>query len=463
MSLQQKLNKLKKSELVHLIIELFGRYKDIDQIIANHTGNISTKDTTLQTILQQQLLHIGEDSSFIDYHLSSNYAASLLNLLMDINTLLREQSPEQALQATESFVLLHESVLKRADDSNGELSQVFRESVDQWLDIAEEVRNINPQPKNWLEKILGYFESNDYGVFDDIIRNSNLLLTEDELAQLAQRFEAQAKKAQRAGKDKGYNRAAANAIMGMQSVAEAKGDINLFEKYFLLTNPKPNALQLKELVTYAISIENFNRAEYWLGQNEWQEDLFEFKNLRNKLLKAQGNVKQLKKNLADDFYQNPNELSLEDFWQVATKTEQDALYKKMPNLVKDMRNVDDAIAMAFFVKHNDLAENLLLEHGEKLTELYYATFLNWLERLDKTKHPLACVVCYRCLLSNLLNRGYAKAYHHGADYFHMLLTLDRTVEDYKNLEDAQSYILSLQEKHWRKSSFWRHANYPNKP
>lgn len=466
MSIQQTLKKLNKSDLVQLVAELHGRYDDIDQIIERYTALTSIAEDGLYTVIQRQLQQVAKDSSFIDYYDSGSYSARLQCLLMDIDTLLREQAPEQALQATEEFIWLHESVLERADDSNGELGDVFRVAVDQWLDIATEVRSLNPQSQNWVDKVMSFFDGNDYGVLDDIIRNSSALLSDDELTQLAWRFEAQAKQAldkQRKAKDPGYNQEAAHATIGMRSVAEAKGDMALFEKAYLLTSPNPNTLQLERIVAFAIAIKDFNRAVYWLEKPQWQEDPSRFKSLRNHLLAAQGNTKKLKQHLAEDFYQNPNEVALESYWEVANKTEKKLLYKQMPELVKNARDADSAISMALIGQHSDLAENLLVEHGSTLTELYYGIFLHWLEQLDEKSHPLACIVCYRCLLTNLLDRGYAKAYHHGADYFHKLLKLDKKVSDYKNLEDAQSFIRRLQEQHWRKRSFWQQADYPNKP
>ena len=466
MSIQQTLKKLSKSDLVQMLTELHGRHDDIDQIIARRTALGSATEKTLYTVIQRQLQHVAKDSSFIDYYGSGNYANHLYCLLTDINTLLREYSPDQALEATEEFIWLHESIFERADDSNGELGGVFREAVDQWLDIAAEVRSLNPQAQNWLDKVLAFFKGNDYGVLDNIIRNSSALLSDDELTQLACRFEAQAKQAldtQHKAKGKGYNSEAAHAAIGMQSVAEAKGDMALFEKAYLLISANPNTLQLAQIVAFAVAIQDFHRAAYWLEQPAWKEDPSRFKSLRNHLLTAQGNTKQLKKYLAEDFHENPSAFSLESYWEVADKTEQKTLRNQMPELVKEVRNPDTAITMALIVKHNDLAESLLLEYGTQLTELYYVTFLRWLEQLDEKNHPLACIVCYRCLLTNLLDRGYAKAYHHGADYFHKLLKLDEKIGDYKKLLDAQAYIRSLQEKHWRKRSFWQQADYPSKP
>ncbi|MBK8973885.1 MAG: hypothetical protein IPM37_21925 [Hahellaceae bacterium] len=49
-----------------------------------------------------------------------------------------------------------------------------------------------------------------------------------------------------------------------------------------------------------------------------------------------------------------------------------------------------------------------------------------------------------------------------ADYFHALLKLDKKKPDYQGLDDAQAFIRQLQQKHWRKHSFWTQADYPSK-
>lgn len=466
MTIQRALKKLNKSDLLQLVKDIYGRYDDIDQTIERYTAKTSATKNTLFRVIESQLQEIAKDTTFIDYYESGNYAARLQCLLMNIDTLLREQEPEHALQATENFIWLHESVLERADDSSGELGELFRDAVDQWLYIATDVRSLNPQLQNWVDKVLAFYEGNDYGVLDNIISHSGKLLLDDELTQLAWRFESEAQKAldkQRKSKDTGYNKDAAHATLVLRSIAKAKGDVALFENSYLLARPKLNTLQIEQIVEFTLATKNFDRAEYWLAQPEWREDPSRFKALRNRLFKAQGKTKQLKSHLAKDVYDRPNEISLQSYWEVANKTEQKALVKKMPELAKAAPDPDDAISMALIVQHFDLASELLIEHGDQLTELYYGTFLRWLNILNENTHPLSCIVCYRCLLSNLLDRGYAKAYHHGADYFHTLLKLDKSITDYKNLQNAQSYIRDLQEKHGRKRSFWQQANYPNKP
>ncbi|WP_428243888.1 DUF6880 family protein [Gynuella sp.] len=465
MSIEAELKKLNKTKLVFLVDQLYGIYGDIDEIIERHLAAAAEGHDrdSLASAIQQQLTQFREDSAFFDVYSSKGYTTYLQSLLADIDNLLRPQDPQQALQATEQFLWLHSTALESVDDSDGEVGDVFREAVSQWLKIACEVRSRQADAENWTEKLLSFFNANDYGVLDDVIRDSSDLLTTNELTQLAWRFETDLKKALKTNGQKGYNFKAAHASIGMRSVAEALSNMELYEKSCLLFSPHPNTQQLQEVVAFALAIGEFDRAWYWLNKPIWKDDPLRFKKLRNSLLALQGDKKTLKKNLAEDFQQNPNALTLQDYWKVANKTERKALYQQMPKWTESAHALHDAVSMAFIVGHHDLAEKLLLKNKQALTDCYYGLHLNWLEQLDEKKHPLGCIACYRCLLNDVLQQGRSKAYRHAADYFQKLLILDKHISNYKNLDDAQSYIHRLQAAHWRKRSFWELAGYPNKP
>lgn len=463
MSMLKQLKQLSKPALVNLIDELYGIYGDIDEIIERHVSAAENSGASLNSTITRQLKQIKSEKKFIDYYSSGEFSIRLESILLDINTLLREQDLKQALQATEQLLWLSESVLERADDSNGSIGEVFSDAVDQWLDIAAELRSLEPDAENWVEKVLQIFDNNDYGVFDNIIRHSDLLLLPEELIQLAWRFEAEAKKAlQTPAKKNEYNSQAAHACIALRSVAEAKGDMELFEKSYLLSSPTPNSLQIEQIVQFALAVSDFERARYWLAQPQMQTDKVRSRALRTRLLELQGDSRELKKYLAQEFAEHPSDSTLEAYWEVANATDRKALYKQVAQLATAASFPEQAVAMLLRVDNKDLAEKLLLDHWPALSNLYYSTFLYWLERFDESSHPLACVICYRYLLNDLLDRGYSKAYRYGANYFHTLLKLDKQIKDYRHLENAQAYIESLQAKHGRKRSFWDLTKFPNK-
>lgn len=464
MNIRSSANKLSKSALTSLVVNLYGIYGDIDEIIEHHLAAAEYSDQPLADMLHRQIEQLQREDEFIGYHSSYAFSCRLQSLLLDINTLLREQDTEQALRLTEAFLLLVDSIFKRCDDSDGDIGELFREAVDQWLDIAAELRATQADSIDWVEKVLCFFDNNDYGCFDNVIANSRNLLTEDELKQLAWRFENQARKAlDEPSDDQGYNFEVAHACIGICSVAEALDDMALYEKSVLITSPQPNTLQIAGIIQFALEIKKLERAEYWLKQPEWQQDKTRQKTLQNELLKLQGNVQQLKQNLLDDFINTPNDFTLSNYWKFADEQERQAIQSKVATLAKASNNVQEAISMLLMVGNMDQAAHTVITHASQLDELYYGTLLNWVELFENNQQALATIVCYRALLSDLLNRGYSKAYHHGAHYFHQLLELDRHIDDYQELMDAQAFIKLIQKNHWRKRSFWAEANYPNKP
>lgn len=126
-------------------------------------------------------------------------------------------------------------------------------------------------------------------------------------------------------------------------------------------------------------------------------------------------------------------------------------------------HLGDAVDMLILIDNPVLAALVLHKRYTEIEGYFYGTIVQWAHYFEQNNEVLAAIICYRNLLTDLLDRGYSKAYHHGAAYFHKLILLDKWVDDYKGLENATAFIKSIQSKHWRKRSFWEQANYPNKP
>lgn len=466
MNIKASAKKLNKSALIDLLDKAYGIDKNVDDIIKRYllAHGEETKGS-LTTILSKQIAEFASDNEFIDYHNSHPFSCRLDSLLIDIGGLLRSESLPQALQLTEQFVALTPSIMERCDDSNGEIGGILGEAVEQWLDIASELRVQNPDACNWVEKVLSFFENNDYGCFDDVIGNSRTLLKRGELKALAQDFEKKAHHAlDNPKKESIYNSDASQACIGLASVAKALDNIELFEKSILIINPQPNTLQLDRIIKFSLKVNELARADYWLQQPQWQDNPLLQSRLRNELLKQQGNTVQLKQNLLDRFLQAPSQFTLTEYLEFANKQEYSAIKQKVEELAQSLQNPEDAIEILLVIENTPLAAKLTITHAKSLSTIFYNTLLQWAEHFEAKKQTLAAIACYRALLTDLLDRGYAKAYHHGARYFHKLLALDKQLVDgYLQLDDAQSYIRQIQDKHWRKRSFWSQADYPNKP
>jgi hypothetical protein len=476
MSVTDELQKLDRAALIRLLERVYGIYGDIDEIIESHVAaGEPASESGVTASLEQRIAQLAAEQDFVGLRASYAFSTRLRNLLEDIDVLLCEQNPLEALRLMDEFLQLVEPVLARVDDSGGDVGEVFREAVDQWLNIAAQVRALQPDHLDWVARVQYYFDNNDYGCLDNVIGHSRQLLTTSELQQLAQQFEAQAVAALQPATSvsdgsaggSSYSFTAARACIGLASVGEALGDIAIYEKSTLLTSPEPNALQMARLVSYAISIGAYERAEYWLAKPGWDAHRSRHRDLSRKLLLAQGKTDELKRALQRDFEQEPSMDTLYPYWEQATGPERQRIAEQVDKLAAQRAKTGaqprESINLLLYVDHGDFAAQQLVAQPACVEGMYYVHLLRWAETFEQRSCALAAAICYRGLLTDLLERGYAKAYRHGARYFHKLLALDKRIQNYNGLSDAQQFIREIQEVHWRKRSFWAEADYPNKP
>lgn len=465
--IESALQNLDRAAMAHLLERIYGIHRDIDEIIESHIKSAdfeSEGGNSVAASLTRRIEQIASEDEFVGYRQSYAFAGRLRSLLEDIDTLMREREATAALELTEQFLQLIEPVMNRVDDSGGDLGEVFRQAVDQWLDTAAQVRTTSLDHLSWVENILYFFDHNDYGCLDNIISHSRKLLSVEELRQLAWRFEKNARKALQTGQssESGYNRAAFHACLGLRSVAEALDDMGLYEKSILITSPEPNHLQLERIVRFALEIQELERADHWLLHPNWQKDPIGQSGLRAELLQQRGAIDELEDHFLRAFLDRPSETTLRHYWEFAGEQEREGIKGKAETTARDCDDPLDAIGMLLTLGNTALAAETAIERADKLPARLYSTMQQWAARFEAAGQPLAAAVCYRALLTDLLERGYRKAYHHGARYFHKLIGLDGHIDDYRSLADGEAFIRRLQQQHWRKRAFWAEAGYPSK-
>jgi hypothetical protein len=477
MNTDSALDNLSHAAAIALLKRLYGVNDDIDGIIENHleaADDVEIEGDGLYQSLQRQLKQIEAEDSYIGYYEVAGFSCRLQSLLIDIDTLMREQNPAKALDLLDKFLHMVEPIMERVDDSNGDIGSVFSEAVDQWLDTATEVRASNPDYLDWVKVVKDFFDNNEYGCLDDLMPNCHEFLSEEELRQMAEGFEQQARAALRvvpikskANGRSSYNSEVAHACIGLRSVGYALRDMSLVELATLLTSPEPNALQMEDLVKYAITMGNYQRAEYWLKQPGWENQCYRHRDLSCLLLKAQGKTKELKQALKHYYEEDPCLSTMQAYWEVCNVSERKRLRGQVEKRIAQQAisdgQAEEIIALLLFVGSTEMAGEILLTHAAAVVKVIWPTLTEWVAIFEENQQLLPTIICYRGLLNDILQRGNAKAYHHAARYFHKLLELDKSVQSYQNLDDSAAYIRQVQQQHWRKRSFWAEADYPNKP
>jgi hypothetical protein len=238
--------------------------------------------------------------------------------------------------------------------------------------------------------------------------------------------------------------------------------MTLYEKSTLIRRPAPNYLQLAAIIRFALSIKEYDRARYWLAQDVWREHPDEHTRLNNELLRLQGDTEGLKANLFYAFMEQAYTHCLKEYWELANDAEKAEQHPTIVALAQQSDDLVMAVESLLTIDEISAAAKCISRTEKPLDQVFYAYLTNWAACFEQSHEGLAAILCYRALLSDILDSGRSKAYRHAARYFRRLLQLDKQQADYGEHGDAQQYIGQLQQKHWRKRAFWSQADYPNK-
>lgn len=248
-----KLNQLNKDELVAFIARLQGVSAAIDQRIALLVTKPFVSDR--MRLLQNRVQSLKGDQSFISYLDCGSFESELAELVTVIAELLQQRSDAEAVfMLVDGLMQSNVNVIERVEESFF-VCDLYQQTAVLWLKAASQLRELEQIPKDahtaydWPQRVLAKLTENEYGVWDHLLENSALLLTVDELTQLALYFEntiLAAQKNSTQGKSCNHvvdNFGTRHAALGLEGIAIALKDPELLEKSMLLRNPEPNEVQ----------------------------------------------------------------------------------------------------------------------------------------------------------------------------------------------------------------------------
>src|SRR5689334_15680838 len=129
-TLKEKLTKLSPEKLAAFLeheATINPEFMESVERLAHH----DSPDKILNSILNE-IKPIGRAQKFIDWRESAKFSQTLARVIYNIETLLLSSYPEEALKALDAFLKISPKVIKRADDSRGEVGSQFRYAMDVW-------------------------------------------------------------------------------------------------------------------------------------------------------------------------------------------------------------------------------------------------------------------------------------------------------------------------------------------
>lgn len=448
--LQQKLFEMDPAVLQNFVLDLYQRFPELSDAI--ETLVLFNDPFALKKAIAKRIQSLKRGRKFIDWRASGGFARDLDSIMTDIESGLLYASPEHAFVLMDKFLATADAVMNRVDDSSGEIGGIYQSAVLLWLTAAKAWGD----PKvDWLERVYQLDQSNDYGVLDPVLPNSHILLGQDQLQQLADRYEAEYHQADKnKDPDDNYNWDARKACVALGCVAEALTDPDLYEHSVLIDSPDPNDLQKKSIVTMYIKFNQLDGALRWLS-TDW-ESRFEQDRLRQleQVYELSGDKDQLRDIRKKMYQQNGSYSSLERYLETLNKDEQIAARRTAISQAEQGGNIITCADMLLQLDEAERAQQLIVLRHHELEECYYAHLTTLVKAFEQAGCQLAATACYRALLLDILNRGYSKAYTHAARYFKKLDSMAGEISDFEPLIEHITFLNQLETDHGRKRSFW---------
>ena len=448
--LKKKLTDVGAETLRDFILDIYIRYPEMSDKIEALT--LADDPVVLASVLRKRIASLKRGRRFIDYRASFDFARGLEEFLDDIESGLLEHSPEHAFDLVDRFLATAESVLNRVDDSGGAVGEVYRQAVLLWLMAAKGWRDANV---DWLERIYQLYQQNDYGVLDPLLPNVHLLLTPDQLKQLAWRYENALRKALKSPEQEDkINLVALHSGVALGQIAEALRDPALYERSVLIHSPQPNNLQMKSICEKYLQYEQPESAMPYLNQ-AW-ESRFEHDRLEllDKVCVQMGDRKQLKV-IRSRLFQS--EQSYASFTRYLEALDEDEKEEACSSAIEQAEQGGDILRSADLLLNlgqTERAQVLVLARHQELAECFYDGLLRLAKAFEKADCNLAATACYRALLLDILAQARNKAYGHGVRYFKKLEALAKRIKVFKPLPTHHAYLEQLHSAHGRKKSFW---------
>ncbi|MEE4216718.1 MAG: hypothetical protein V2I48_03860 [Xanthomonadales bacterium] len=448
--LKQKLAEIDAATLRGFILDLYLHYPELSD--RTEALLLHNDPAALAKALGKRIQSLRRGRKFIDYRASFELSRELDALLADIESGLLTTSPKHAFELVDRFLATAESVLNRVDDSGGAVGAVYRQAVLLWLTAAKAWQEAKV---DWLERVYQLYQQNDYGVLDPLLPSAHLLLTQDQLKQLAWRYENELRGALKVSEEEGERSfAALRGGVALGSIADALRDPGLYERSVLMHSPQPNKLQVKAICEKFLQYEQPEAAMPYLNQ-AW-ESRFEHDRLEllNKVYAQTGDWQQLKQVRYRLFQHRQSHASFQHYLEVLDEDEKESACNEAIKNAEQGSSLLNSAGLLLNLGRPDRAQAMVLVRQHELADCFYDGLLRLAKAFEQADCNLAATACYRALLLDILTQVRSKAYGHAARYFKKLEVLAGQIKAFKPLPEHHAFLQQLQSVHGRKRSFW---------
>ncbi len=412
--------------------------KQIDIILAGTAGD----SKRIISMIKKEISALKKSTRFIDYYESNHFANRLDKLRLHIMNDLMSASPIHAAELMTNFINLHESILNRVDDSNGEISGIF---VFACSDLGKIHEHIPCKIEEVVDLVFSKFMTNEFGILDNIIHDFKSVLKPEGLKILQNKIENALN-----------TRNSTEVKLGLEAIADCQKDVDAFIRACSFTG-KPSVHDHLEIARRLIDAWRSEEALTWLAvmdlpsNHHWQEDRIK---LKIQALELSGKYEEAQNERISWF---EDSLSSGVYGQILNyaKGEFKEDFKKK-SIAKAFNHFHPHSGLSFLTniqEFDEVAKFVRLRIGELSGREYHT--LRPVANLLRDIDPLAATLVYRKLIEPILKEAKSKYYNYASKDLLMCEVLSAKIKDWHNFQDHESYYKLLEEKNKRKLSFWK--------
>ena len=422
--------------------------------------------------VRKRFAALRRSTSFVDWRGRHKLVQDLEAHLSMIVDKVAPEDPETAFDLFWALLDLAPSIHERADDSHGNIGDVFRDAMAEFQEIGPRAAS---DSHALAERIFAALMDNDYGQFDGLIDVLGETLGEEGLERLkalALADEDTPLPEDEDSEEIGYltgpaglerRRAVAADMtqlridMILRDIADQQGDVDAYMGRY-----RPDQLRMPQIAAEV--------AQRLLGAGRSQEAFeivaaaraaagdrglgtYELDQVYLACLVALGRVDEAQAFRWANFERtlDPHHLrdflkELPDFEDIEAEERAKAVALAFPNM---------HAALTFLIEWPDhaLAAKLVESRFEELDGDAYYVLTPAAEALDG-HHPLAATLARRAMILFTLTEARSTRYKHAARHLLECEAADRTIDDYGEHPDHATFVDALRQRHGRKQGFW---------
>ena len=447
---KEKLKSLGVDRLSDLLFEI----ADKDEAVEKRLLIATASDAERLAKVRAQISGLKRTKKFYDWRSIRRLSEKIEILIEAIGQL--EVPAKKGFQLVVSFYETDNAVYGNCDDSSGVIGDLYK------FDAGNLLTQFGSQcdDKPWLaEQVFRLSQSNDYGVRDGILTAACEFLPESETRKLIDRFcELGAELDQRGDAGDQWNRPSRRYWAAAEDLAAGIGDGPLYEmaKKEAWGQADFNAAAWNDIAGVYLKSGDPKTALKKLDniQSEDHFNSYETEKLRIAIHRELGNKNEVAAILRRRFLRSPSSTTFTEMADVMTKSALKLATKELVAAFNESPDLELSF-LEFSLLELDLgtAERYLFERVEKIDGERYYKLPDLAKVFVAQDSPLAATMILRALSDSILARGVSKNYKIAVGYIRRMEVLAKSVSDWGQFDDHDTYVTGLRENHARKSAF----------